>query len=339
MDIVKEVFKKTKPNYKKLKSYGFVLENGKYIYTRNFMEDSFKAVIIVDDEVSGKIYDLDLNEEYTNIYSDDQYGAYVSMVRNAYMELLEDIKDRCFDKQLFSYKQSLEVSEYMAKQYGDKPEFLWKKYPGYAIYRNHNSNKWYGIIMNVDGSKIGLDKKEYEILDVKSDPHTIESLKKEKGFHEAYHMDKDKWITIVLDGSVDIEIIKSLIDYSYQMVDTADAWIVPANPKYYDVMHMFDKKGEGIWKQSSDVHVGDIVYLYVADPYSCVMFQCTATKIYIPYEYKDKNVSMNYVMSLKLLKRYKEGKINFKYLNSLGIKAIRGPRRLKKETAEILSSI
>ena len=32
MDIVKEVFKKTKPNYKKLKSYGFVLENGKYIY-------------------------------------------------------------------------------------------------------------------------------------------------------------------------------------------------------------------------------------------------------------------------------------------------------------------
>lgn len=45
-------------------------------------------------------------------------------------------------------------------------------------------------------------------------------------------------------------------------------------------------------------------------------------------QYKDKNVSMNRVMRIKLLERYNEDKYTFSKLNEYGIKTIRGPRSL-----------
>jgi len=45
----------------------------------------------------------------------------------------------------------------------------------------------------------------------------IGSLLNEKGFFPAYHMSKSSWITIALDGSVDNEKIKWLIDISYAL--------------------------------------------------------------------------------------------------------------------------
>ena len=72
--------------------------------------------------------------------------------------------------------------------------------------------------MNVDGSKVSLEKKkEYEIIDVRCDKKMIDALKDEKGFHEAYHMNKDRWITILLDGSAEREDITFLLDMSYRM--------------------------------------------------------------------------------------------------------------------------
>ena len=338
MDIIADVFKRTKAIPSKLKAYGFVVDKRKLVYVKKLMDENFEARLSVDKngKISGKVYDLDMDEEYTNIYSDSQYGAFVSQIRNAYIELLEDIREKCFEKEEFLFSQTKRIVSYIGKQYGSKPEYLWKRYPGYAVFRDRKSGKWFAIIMNVDGSKIGLDKKEYEVIDLHLDPNMVASLKGEKGFHEAYHMDKNNWITILLDESIDDEIIASLIEYSFDQAQQSSAWIVPANPKYYDIVGSFEHSDSIIWKQSSDVHVGDIVYLYVAEPYSAVLFKCMAAETDIPYEYKDKNVSMYKVMRLSLLKRFPKDKYTFRYLNSLGIKTIRGPRRLKKEAADQL---
>ena len=60
MKFESEIFKKTHADFKKLKNYGFVLEDGKYKYSKKFMEDNFKAEISVDKKgsLSGKIIDL-----------------------------------------------------------------------------------------------------------------------------------------------------------------------------------------------------------------------------------------------------------------------------------------
>lgn len=338
MDIEKEVFKRTHPDPKKLKAYGFVMRDKQYFYEKDLTDGSFKAEISVDkdNKVSGKVIDKDLNEEYQNIRIDKAYGGFVGQIREEYISLLEDIRDKCFIRDPFIFPQTARIIEYIRKQYHDRPEFVWKQYPGYGVFRNSRSQRWYALIMNISASKLGLDNEEVEVLNVKAGPKTISELIDHVSFFEAYHMNKEKWLSILLNDSLDDEIIFSLIDQSYEYVDAADEWIVPANPKYYDVMNCFNKDGTAMWKQSSDIRPGDIVYMYVAQPYSAIMFKCIVEESDVPYEYKDKNITINRLMKLRLLNRYKEDKYPFSYLNELGIRAIRGPRRISRQISEKL---
>jgi hypothetical protein len=66
------------------------------------------------------------------------------------------------------------------------------------------------------------------------------------------------------------------------------------------------------------------------------MYKCKAIEVNIPYQYKDKNVSMNYIMKIKLLKKLDNKEYTFEYLNKLGIKAVRGPRKIKKDVSDKL---
>ena len=52
------------------------------------------------------------------------------------------------------------------------------------------------------------------ILNVKCDPMLAGALRAQEGFHPAYHMNKEKWLTIRLDGSVPDAEIEKLIDLS-----------------------------------------------------------------------------------------------------------------------------
>ncbi len=333
MNFVAESFSRYKADFRKLKAYGFHMDERSCVYEKEIMDGAFLAQITVDEngQVTGKLIDRDLNEEYTNIYT-ASYGAYVSMVRETFVSLLEEIRDRCFEKQQFLSAQSRRIASYMEKEYKAKPEFVFKKFPDYAVFRNNG--KWFAIVMNIAGKKLGCEENEIEILDVRSDPQSIAALKGEKGFREAYHMNKDNWITILLNDSIADEIIFSMIDASYRTTELSDAWLVPANPKYYDVIGEFDAHDEIRWKQSSDIHVGDIVYLYVGAPYSAVLYKSEVVETDIPYEYKGKDLSISRLMRIKKLERYPEGKYTFEFLNRLGIRAVRGPRRIRKEISE-----
>lgn len=50
-----------------------------------------------------------------------------------------------------------EIYEYVKKQYGTIPEYLWKSSPESAILR-HKNGKWYAAILRVEKSKLGLDR-------------------------------------------------------------------------------------------------------------------------------------------------------------------------------------
>lgn len=34
---------------------------------------------------------------------------------------------------------------YISASYGTTPEYLWQKYPNYAVLRHQKSRKWYGL--------------------------------------------------------------------------------------------------------------------------------------------------------------------------------------------------
>lgn len=95
-----------------------------------------------------------------------------------------------------------EIFEYVKEKYNTKPEYLWKKYPNYDILRHNDNKKWYATIMNVLKEKLGLEEKEeIDIIDIKYYPEMIGNLRKEKGVLPAYHMNKEYWLSIVLDGT------------------------------------------------------------------------------------------------------------------------------------------
>lgn len=108
-------------------------------------------------------------------------------------------------------------------------------------------------------------------------------------------------------------------------------WIVPANPKYYDVIGAFENSNIVTWKQSSDIHVGDVVYMYVAAPYSSIMYKCRAVEVDIPWQYSDENVNVKTAMTLELLEKYPAGEWSFEKIKKFGVYAVRGPRSMPGE--------
>lgn len=110
------------------------------------------------------------------------------------------------------------IFDYANEKYGSKPEYLWIKYPGYAILRRKDNSKWYAAVMNVEKSKLSIGTDGIvDILDVKCDKVLIGSLLGKEGYLPAYHMNKANWITVLLDGSVLEEDIAYLLDMSFEM--------------------------------------------------------------------------------------------------------------------------
>lgn len=111
----------------------------------------------------------------------------------------------------------------------------------------------------------------------------------------------------------------------------AKDWIIPANPKYYDVVGAFEASDLVTWKQSSDIHVGDMIYMYVAAPYSSILYKCKAVEVDIPYHFSDKNLTVKNAMKVELLEKYESGVWSFERMKQFGVYAVRGPRNMPAE--------
>ena len=199
------------------------------------------------------------------------------------------------------------------------------------------------IIMNIEKNKIENGSGEVEIINLKLDKTHILNLLGKEGYYLPYHMKKDSWISIILDDTLTDETIMKLIEESHNNVslDTINKvkseWLLPANPKYYDLITAFKKSNIILWKQSTSIKVNDIVYLYVAAPYSEIKYKCEVLKVDIPYDYKNKKLIVNKVMQIKLIKEFNK-EFTLDKLKELGINSIRGPRRLSKALSVALNN-
>ena len=108
-----------------------------------------------------------------------------------------------------------EVFEYCRQQYKTEPDYPWHDWN--AVLRHSDNGKWYGLVMEVDRGKIGLDGEgEVDILNVKCDPVFASYLRQQPGFSPAYHMNKTQWLSALLEESLNDETVKRLIDWSLQ---------------------------------------------------------------------------------------------------------------------------
>ena len=217
-----EIFKNTKVNFEKLIKYGFCKENNLYNYSKNILENQFLLKVTVDcnGNVLTQIIDINSDEEYILHLLKDSTGEFVGSVRKEYEKILTDIKEKCFERNIFKSLQTQTVIEYIKNKYNDELEFLWDKFPNNAIFRRKDNKKWYAVLLTIPLNKLKIKSNEIvEIIDIKASEEQINELIDNKTVYEGYHMNKKHWITVVLNGSIQNEKLFELIDKSYQLAN------------------------------------------------------------------------------------------------------------------------
>ena len=169
----------------------------------------------------------------------------------------------------------------------------------------------------------------------------------EEGIMPAYHMNKMHWISVLLDGTVPENMVFDLIDRSFLATASAKKkekirppkeWIIPANPKYYDIVHAFDDTDLIDWKQGAGIKKGDTVFLYVGAPVSAVLYKCRVVETGIPYRFENEYITIKALMKIRLQRRYETDRFTFEVLKEeYGIYAVRGPRGIPNSLSAALN--
>ena len=85
-------------------------------------------------------------------------------------------------------------------------------------------------------SKIGgKGEKRIDVINLKCDPMLQYTLLDGKSVFKAYHMNKEHWITVLLDGSLPLERIADLIGMSYDLIEKKTKKFKTKAPKYEDM--------------------------------------------------------------------------------------------------------
>ena len=111
------------------------------------------------------------------------------------------------------------VVGYIRDSFGVEPEYLWADSDTSAALRHHADKKWFGVLMtNMLWRRLGVDREGcVDILNVKCDPVLVGSLVDGRSILPGYHMNKQHWISLVLDETAQMEKLIFLIDASYAM--------------------------------------------------------------------------------------------------------------------------
>lgn len=239
-----------------------------------------------------------------------------------------------------------EVLTYAKKQYDAVSDRPWKRYPDYQTLRHKDTGKWFGLFMPVRKNVFGLEGDDFVwILNVKCDPVMAGDLRVNSGIYPAYHMNHEGWLSIFLDGTVPIQMVCNLLDISFELTAPKAVkqelrgpkdWLVPGNPKYYDMIHAFDGRDVIEWKQSSDILVGDAVYMYSAAPYSAILYKTRAIEVRIPSK-EDYGLNVRWLMKLKLEHKYDPADYTIAVLRDYGVSYVRGPRSMPKDLVDDLN--
>lgn len=114
-----------------------------------------------------------------------------------------------------------DLEKYILDTYGVKPEYPWRKYSTFAVFRHDSNQKWFAVIMTIDKRKLGIKEDgQMDVVNMKCDANIVPSMWEQNGIYPAYHMNKEHWLTVALDDSTAENNFKFLLALSYDLTDT-----------------------------------------------------------------------------------------------------------------------
>lgn len=330
--------------------FGFILSNNRYTYREVFMEGQFEAVVEVDEagQLSSFVWDCEMEEVYTAHLVTAPAGAFMGQVRESYQSILDRVEEACCIALPFSKDQSNRIAQLIKEKWGDLPDYPFAKLPTYGAFRHPANNKWYALVTQVKRGQLdgSADQELVEIVNLKVDGREIAELLSQSGIYPAYHMSKKTWVSVLLDDTVEDQAILALLEKSryqvgpksYKAEQGPDYWVIPANPKVYDIDTEFAENKIVYWPQKSTIQAGDIVAIYVTAPVQAIRYVCRVLGANLENRGESDIPTEKKVMQVELIAQLSDVVLPRERMLDLGVKAVRGPRRLTKELIDVLTS-
>ncbi|WFA75914.1 MmcQ/YjbR family DNA-binding protein [Streptococcus suis] len=341
---------KLKVNLPSLIPFGFIFADNRYTYREVFMEGQFEAVVEVDEagQLSSYVWDCEMEEVYTAHLVTAPAGAFVGQVREAYQSILDRVEEACCVALPFSKDQSNRIAQLIKEKWGDLPDYPFTKSPETGAFRHPANNKWYALVTQVKRGQLdgSADQEQVEIVNLKVDSREIAELLSQSGIFSAYHMSKKAWVSVLLDETVEDKAIIALLEKSrylvgpksYKADQGPDYWVIPANPKVYDIDTEFAENKVVYWPQKSTIQAGDIVAIYVTTPVQAIRYVCRVLGANLENQGESDIPTEKKVMQVELLAQFSDDVLPRARMMDLGVRAVRGPRRLTEGVIEVLTS-
>ncbi len=110
-----------------------------------------------------------------------------------------------------------ELITYVRETFSAEPDYPFEEEDVF-VFRHVSNRKWFAIVMRIPYRRLGIEKEELaDVIDVKCGPLLMDVYRKQQGVFPGYHMNKDNWVTILLDGTAESEVIKELLEISFEL--------------------------------------------------------------------------------------------------------------------------
>ena len=111
-----------------------------------------------------------------------------------------------------------ELAAYLTDTYDTTGEYLFARYPNFQVFRHAGNRKWFAVLMDIPRKNLKLPAEgEISVVNLKCDTRLIGSFRMEPGIFPGWHMNKVHWLSVALDGTVEDEKIRFLVDMSYAL--------------------------------------------------------------------------------------------------------------------------
>ena len=107
---------------------------------------------------------------------------------------------------------------YARESYGTQPDCPFAGDTDSLVLRHEGSGRWFALLMRVKRGALGLPGEgRIDVMNVKIEPALAVSLREREGILPAYHMNKERWVSVLLDGSVPEGLACALMDMSFEV--------------------------------------------------------------------------------------------------------------------------
>ena len=140
--------------------------------------------------------------------------------------------------------------------------------------------------------------------------------------------------------------IRARVDGRQDPARVEDVWVIPCNPKLYDIVGAFEKLDTIEWSQKNNTSGGDTIYIYVGGEYKAVMYKCEVleTELYGNRSNEDlefyKTLSVKpdvRYMRIRLIEKYDRDTFPLAELREHGLTNVQGRSKVTPQLLSYLS--